>query len=337
MPTSCRIARLGALVLLLSTVPAEAVYTAEYAGSASSSANAVSKHDWPPFEVTSDHPADMHFSAPNSSTAVTGSTILGANAGNGTAFSSASFMATAGGLHIATVASATGSGNGVFGWGSSGGSSSQASAVAYDAFVVSTSSYAPGAILTVSASLSMTGSVGAMGFRSPSGSDGSYDALASWQAEVQVYNSTMLFPVNERASSSCWDGPSTGMGCGGAGFSTLDLTFTVANGQPTDLAILGQVRARAVAGAQHEALAGADAWSDLGHTIAWGGIESVVDEAGNPIGIFTAFSQTTGFDYRNAYVSAVPEPRSWLLLMVGVLAVLFRATRSTASRERMDA
>ena len=139
MPTASRLTPAGAFVLLISAVPAGAVYTAEYAGSASSSANAVTKHDWPPFEVTSDHPPDMHFSSPNSSTAVTGSTILGANAGNGTAFSSASFMATAGGLHIAAVASATGSGHGVFGWGSSGGSSSQASAVAYDAFVVSAS------------------------------------------------------------------------------------------------------------------------------------------------------------------------------------------------------
>ena len=184
MPTASLRSSTVALLLLISALPAGAVYTAEYAGSASSSANAVMKHEWPPFEVSTDRPPDKYFHAPNSSTAVTGSTILGANAGSGTAFSSASFMATAGGVHVAAVASATGSGNGVFGWGSSGGSSSEASAVAYDAFVVSASGYAPGAVLTVSASLSMTGSVGAMGFRSPSGADGRYDALASWQAEV---------------------------------------------------------------------------------------------------------------------------------------------------------
>lgn len=329
MLTSSRVARLSAFVLLTSTVvPAGAVYTSQYAGSATSSAGASTEHiSAPPFERTLDYPADISFRSPISSTTVTGSTTLGANAGNGTAFSSASFMATAGGLHIAAVASATGAG--VPGWSSGGSSSSYADAVSYDAFVVTTSSYAPGAVFTVTAGLSMTGSVGAMGFRSPAGADGSFDALASWQAEVQVYNSTMLFPVNERASSACWDNPSVGMGCGGAGFSTLGLTFTVANGQPTDLLLLGQVRARASAGATHGGLAGADAWSDLGHTIAWGGIESVVDGAGNPIDTYTAFSQTTGFDYRNAYVSAVPEPRIWLLLMVGMLVtVLFRASRS---------
>lgn len=330
MPAST-MARLGAFVLLTSTViPAGAVYTGQYAGSATSSAGASTEHiSAPPFERTLDYPADMSFYSPISSTTVTGSTTLGANAGSGTAFSSASFMATAGGLHIAAVASATG--NGVPGWSSGGSSSSYADAVSYDAFVVTAPSYAPGAVFTVSASLSMTGSVGAMGSRSPAGAGGSFDALSSWQAEVQVHNSTMLFPVNRRASSACWDNPSVGMGCGGAGFSTLGLTFTVANGLPTDLVLSGQVRARASAGATHEGLAGADAWSDLGHTIAWGGIESVLDGAGNPVATYSALSQTTGFDYRTAYVAAVPEPRTWLLFAVGMLMVVLpRARRSTS-------
>jgi hypothetical protein len=140
--------------------------------------------------------------------------------------------------------------------------------------------------------------------------------------------------LQERASSSFWDNPSVGQGYGGDGFSTLNLTFTVANGEPTSMSIAGHVRARAAAGAGPGEVAGADAWSDLGRTIGWGGISSVLDDAGNPVDSFTALSETSGFDYSNAYVSVVPEPSSLALIMVGMFRVLGRRKVHGTERER---
>jgi hypothetical protein len=332
------LARLSAFVILTTVVaPAWAVYSAEYSGSASSQAGASTSQNVAPFDAHADNPDDVFDYAPNSSAAVLGSTILNANAGAGSAFSSASFMATAGGVHVGAVASATAGGSP--GWGSGASSFSTADAVSYDSFIVTAAGYAPGTVFTVHASVYMTGSVGAMGFRSPSGGEGSYDAVSSWQAEVHIANETMLFPLQQQASSNCWDSLAMGPGCGGAAFSTLNLLFTVANGETTDLALVGHVRSRSSAGANGEALAGADAWADLGHTIGWGGISSVLDDAGNPIGTYTALSATSGFDYRNAYVSAVPEPRIAVLLFTGILVVLFAGGKvhiSYAGRTRKE-
>lgn len=66
------------------------------------------------------------------------------------------------------------------------------------------------------------------------------------------------------------------------------------------------------------------ALADLGHTFAWKGIESVVDQDGNAIPILSAISADTGFDYRNAYVAAVPEPATWMLWALAVAAGLWR-------------
>lgn len=320
MPIPLRQARLGALLLLTTAVaPAGAApFTAEFVGTAGSSASASADQNNAPFGRVGDYPDDQYVSVPMSNLPVSGSATLGANAGGGSSFASSSFMATAGGLHVSAVASASGSPP--TGWNASGYSSSFADAVAYDSFIVSAPGLAADAVFTITASLYMTGSVGAMGFSPPSGG---YDALATWQAEVSFENSTMMYVLQERASSSFWDSPSTGAGYGGDGFSTLNLTFTVANGQPTRITIAGHVRARAMAGAGSDAVAGADAWSDLGHTIGWGGISSVLDDAGNPLDTFTALSETSGFDYRNAYAE-VPEPSSLALIMVGMFRVLGR-------------
>lgn len=293
---------------------------AQYAGTATSTAGASASQLVYPFDRIGHYPSDQSLSAPQSNTEASGSTLLGANAGGASAFSSASFMATAGGLHLAAITSTGASPSA--GWDAGASSSSYADAVAYDSFVVNAPSYASGAVFTITASVNLTGSVGAMGSVSPAGASGNFDALSSWRAEVQLYNSTMQFPLQAAGSSACWDNPSVGMGCSG-GPAALSLTFTVSNGQPTDLVILGQARARSFAGAGAGAVAAADAWSDLGHTIAWGGIDSVRDSEGKLIAAYTALSATSGFEYRNGYVSAVPEPRSWLLFVVGILGIAY--------------
>jgi hypothetical protein len=59
--------------------------------------------------------------------------------------------------------------------------------------------------------------------------------------------------------------------------------------------------------------------ADYAHTLAWGGIDSVTDDNGNPV---TGWSVTSdsGFDYSKPY--NVPEPASFALLAVALPVVL---------------
>jgi hypothetical protein len=62
---------------------------------------------------------------------------------------------------------------------------------------------------------------------------------------------------------------------------------------------------------------------DYSDSLAWGGITSITDGAGNLITNYTALGDD-GFNYRNAFAAAVPEPASFILLLSGGLAVLAR-------------
>jgi len=69
------------------------------------------------------------------------------------------------------------------------------------------------------------------------------------------------------------------------------------------------------------------AHADFEHTMAWGGILELLDENGQPITEFTALSESTGFDYKNAYVSAVPAPAAAWLFAAGLGVLGWRERR----------
>jgi hypothetical protein len=79
-----------------------------------------------------------------------------------------------------------------------------------------------------------------------------------------------------------------------------------------------------------DVLAGGQA--DLGHTIAWGGITNLRDENGQAISGFTAISASSGYDYVNAFPSAVPIPAAAWLFGSGLLGLVGVARRSTARK-----
>jgi hypothetical protein len=64
--------------------------------------------------------------------------------------------------------------------------------------------------------------------------------------------------------------------------------------------------------------------TDLFHTISWGGIREVRDATGQPISGWTAHSSDTGFNYALPYVSAVPEPSPWVLMLAGMAVLALR-------------
>lgn len=290
------------------------------AGNAKASAGATNSQVVWPYDQYGDYPAEVLSHQQPVAVVAMGSAINNAVAGTATASSSASFMATAGGVHIGANASASASA--APGWGAGTSSSAYADAATADSFIVFAPGHALGTLHTVNAGVYLHGSVGAVG--SITNGAGTYDALSSWQARVTIWNASMPYASEQVASGVCWSNPGVGDGCGGPGFSTLDLQFTVANGQITWLSISATARATLSAGASNNGSASGNAWADLGQTIGWGGIDSLSDGVNQPIVNFSANSADSGFDYRQAYVSAVPEPASVLLLGLGLILLVLR-------------
>ena len=54
-----------------------------------------------------------------------------------------------------------------------------------------------------------------------------------------------------------------------------------------------------------------------GARFTWGGITALRDASGQVVNDFAAVSASSGLDYRNAYVSAVPEAPASLMLLAG--------------------
>ena len=60
---------------------------------------------------------------------------------------------------------------------------------------------------------------------------------------------------------------------------------------------------------------------------------SLADPNGVAVTNFSAVSAASGFDYRHAYVTAVPEPAPALLMLAGLMS-LMGVTRLRASRRQ---
>jgi hypothetical protein len=320
-------ARFSAVALLLS-LAASPGWAQSNAGTARASAGAGMSQEVFPGDRYGDYPAEVVDHKQPQALLVNGSAINGAGAGTASAFSSASFVAAAGGVHVSAVAS--GSASGTPGWGAGGGSAAYADAATGDSFRIFAPAYALGALFTVNASLSLSGSAGAAA--SLANGSGSYDALSSWQARVTVSNPSMLYAVAQYSSGACWSSQRVPDNCDGAGFSNLALQFTVANGQDTSLSISGSARAYINFGASGDASVSGNAFADLGNTIAWGGISSLLDTDGQNIGDYAAASDGSGFDYREAFVSSVPEPASWMLLIAGLFLLPLRRSSKPHGR-----
>lgn len=107
---------------------------------------------------------------------------------------------------------------------------------------------------------------------------------------------------------------------------TFLFTMPVVFGQALNLRIYGTVIANSSAhnsyGATNLSEIYATGEASFGNTIAWGGIVDLRDANGVAITDFSALSATSGFDYTNAYVSAVPIPAAAWLFGSGLLGLL---------------
>ena len=192
-----------------------------------------------------------------------------------------------------------------------------------DFFGLSVPGQASGAAFTVTAQVRVDGS--AVATTTP-GWNGMFqqnraDGFSDWQSWVRVNQGVNGPTLAElRAGLDCQARTSFGTppGCVSSGLPGMrTITFPMVNGALLQL----DMRGWASAGTSVNLSIGqvsADSWSDLGNTIAWGGITELRDANNQLVTNFSAFSASSGFDYRNAYVSVVPELPTPVLVVLGL-------------------
>ena len=225
-----------------------------------------------------------------------------------------------GGIHLYALSQAVAGGQGP----TQATGSGRAVGFVSDFFGLSVPGQASGAAFTVTAQVRVDGAAGATTTPSWTGAfqQNRADAFSDWQSWVRVIQGVNGPTLAElRAGQDCSARTSFGTppGCVGSGLPGLQtISFQmINNGGLLQL----DMRGWASAGTSVNLSIGqvsADSWSDLGHTIAWGGITELRDANNQSVTNFSAFSASSGFDYRNAYVSVVPELPTVALMGIGL-------------------
>lgn len=203
--------------------------------------------------------------------------------------------------------------------------SGQASGFVSDFFALSVPGAASGAVFTATAQVRVDGSAwaetlpGWNGAYQPAGQLAAFSHWESWVRVLQGGTGSTLAELRAREDCDARTNQGSGPFCVADGLPGLQtITFTMTNnGTPVQL----DMRGWASAGTsiyQPTQLTSADSRADMGHTIAWGGITELRDASGQIVDNYTAVSASSGYDYRNAYVGAVPEAPTSLLLLAGL-------------------
>ncbi len=190
-----------------------------------------------------------------------------------------------------------------------------------DFFRLAVPGYAVGTLFTVTAHVRIDATAIASGSVS-NAAPSSFEASAFWTSTVSLTPSIGGAQLaNQTDSLSCGQNQG-GSVCTGSGAGWRTVTFQMPNQSwQAQLQILGRARTTTQVFLAGGGQALATGSAELGHTIAWEGISALVDPSGATVSTFSAISATSGFDYRNAYVSAVPEPTPALLLLAGLVAM----------------
>ena len=204
-----------------------------------------------------------------------------------------------------------------------------------DYFGLNVPGYASGTVFTVNAQVRIHGN--AMAATLPSWK-GSYEAIdvaafSHWESWVRVLggsNGPLLAELRAREDCDARMRSNVGPKCvvdGTPGLQVMSFQM-VNNGGLVQLDMRGWASA-GTSVYQPQQLSTADSWADMGQTVAWAGISGLLDANGQAVTDFSAVSATSGFNYRNAYVSAVPELPSGALLLGGAALLGARLRRAS--------
>ena len=210
----------------------------------------------------------------------------------------------------------------------SGLAAAVAQATFQDRFVLDVPGYAAGTLFTVMAGIRIDAS-NALGAFLSNNSTPFYEATAGWNSTVLISTGGGPYLVAQRDSQNCVRSLALAVvTCVGSGAGWRSFSFQMPNRSwAADVNIGGEARATARADLNFGGNAYVSGLSDLGNTIAWGGISGVVDPSGANVANFSAMSATSGFNYREAYVSPVPEVSPAPLMLAGLAALAWWTRR----------
>jgi hypothetical protein len=196
--------------------------------------------------------------------------------------------------------------------------SSSAYAEYNDTFILHSDTIADGTIGQLTANILVNGDAG--------GDFGGqfWNGTVSWRATTALNGQSFV-----NGYSSTGDGTNGFTTSGSNTFGMRTLVFDVVFGQAANMFL--RVETTASAGAGGFGVNYADFSSDLGHTVSWAGIGGLT-VGGLAVTDFTAVSPDTGFDFVSGFGAdtAVPEPSTWAMLLMGFAGLGAMARRRLA-------
>jgi hypothetical protein len=169
------------------------------------------------------------------------------------------------------------------------------------------------ALVRVDAQSMIDGTLG--GAAAPSFLSGS----SSWRSAVSMATSQGWLFEDDRRSDCSWNGQMT---CTGNDPGVFQVGFSVTNLSRIVFQMSAIAEAHAGALLAGPGTVGMSSTLDMSHTLAWGGVLDVRDANGDAVSTYSLVGLGSGFDFRNAHVSAVPEPASAMMTLAGVLVLL---------------
>lgn len=180
----------------------------------------------------------------------------------------------------------------------------------------------------------------------PTGTRGYFTAVLGVTGGMQGGLTGVVTPSNLGLSGSFFDLRGTGFSAiGGSPFTRegsysdrfdflIPVTIDFFNGFNTNLSYALSVSARAQADTESSG-SGIEsaASSNFGNSVLWGGITGVFDTSGGAVANYVITAEST-FDYTTSLItspSAVPEPATWAMLVVGFGMAGFAIRRRTAA------
>ena len=232
------------------------------------------------------------------------------------------------------------------------GGAASSSARFKDSFIISCTGLgacADGQQGTMTVGFLVLGNAGGSGTITPTGTlyNGGYSGFGQWAASLSVVATSPIYP-NGTVDAASWAGGKTvreselGASVGDynvsyplAEFGLRELTLNFVFGQPVFVDMLAMAAASASVG--YDA-SGSSAQASFQSSLrpAWAGVSQITGGGGASLaGVsgLTAFSATSGLNYMNSQVTAVPEPEVALMLVPGLLLTFWAVRRRTVVKQ----
>lgn len=177
---------------------------------------------------------------------------------------------------------------------------------------------------TATVAFEVSGLTSAAGSGIGYGPNDSWDGAAYWQAKLSVFAGGKGYSAV--ASYGHVDRTQDGASGFGEGPGIYLISLPTMPGETIHLLLEAEMWTNAGVAAEsgRPVTLSAGATADLGHTVAWKGIVSLVNAEGQQVPVLAALSADTGFDYARAYVSPVPEAPVAALFATGAALLAWR-------------